>query len=110
MKRELDLTVDGAWSIRSFSIKATARCYGEKIVAAASAPTMQTVSTIATLGQFPLPVEVMPFGLAANAPLKNYWRASPRVKRCDAAGTCFVTDGGHWVLDAALGRIDGTLL
>jgi ribose 5-phosphate isomerase A len=64
---------------------------------------------VARLGAFPLPVEVVPFGLAATR---------LRVERASAAlglsgsiellrreGEIFVTDGGHYILDCAFGAI-----
>jgi ribose 5-phosphate isomerase A len=61
------------------------------------------------LGAFPLPVEVVPFGLAATVGaigrgLSNLGLDAPVVLR-QAAGTPFVTDNGNRVLDLHLGRI-----
>src|SRR6202043_618031 len=62
------------------------------------------------LGRFPLPVEVVPFGLAATRRAMVQAFAESGVsgqmgvrKRQD--GHVFVTDGGHWIVDAHLGRI-----
>jgi ribose 5-phosphate isomerase A len=62
------------------------------------------------LGAFPLPIEVVPFGLAATERAIAHaleWLSLPiRLKvRMDARGHAFVTDGGHRIVDAALGRI-----
>ncbi|HXZ17093.1 MAG TPA: ribose-5-phosphate isomerase A, partial [Roseiarcus sp.] len=60
------------------------------------------------LGAFPLPVEVVPFGLAAtrrhieNA-LARLGLAGPI--RLRGGTTLFVTDGGHFILDCSLGAI-----
>jgi len=62
------------------------------------------------LGRFPLPIEVVPFGLAATCRAVEAaaqacgcpGAASPRKTR---EGHAFVTDGGHLILDAALARI-----
>src|SRR5262249_41466456 len=85
----------------------------EKIVAQASAR-MVVISDeskwVATLGRFPLPIEVVPFGLAATeraiaAATAAMGLSGPIVVRRDKSGHAFVTDGGHWILDAALARI-----
>ena len=64
----------------------------------------------AVLGRFPLPIEVVPFGLAATrraveAARRHRLRPRPASLRRTKDGHAFVTDGGHWILDAALGRI-----
>src|SRR6202008_1029404 len=63
-----------------------------------------------TLGRFPLPVEVIPFGLAATrrSLAKAFTQAGvsgQMAVRNGKAGHVFVTDGGHWIVDAHLGRI-----
>jgi ribose 5-phosphate isomerase A len=62
------------------------------------------------LGRFPLPVEVIPFGLAATqAGIATAFAESgvsgQMVVRKGKDGHVFVTDGGHWIVDAHLGRI-----
>jgi ribose 5-phosphate isomerase A len=62
------------------------------------------------LGRFPLPVEVVPFGLAATrraveSAAAASGAAGPALLRRGKDGHAFVTDGGHFILDAALGRI-----
>ena len=68
------------------------------------------------LGRFPLPVEVIPFGLAATQRIKATQHAMARafaesgnsgqmVLRKGKDGHVFVTDGGHWIVDAHLERI-----
>jgi ribose 5-phosphate isomerase A len=62
------------------------------------------------LGRFPLPIEVIPFGLAATQrAIAGAFAASgvsgPMVIRKDKDGHVFVTDGGHWIVDAHLERI-----
>ena len=66
---------------------------------------------VAQLGRFPLPIEVVPFGLGAT--LKAIEKAIAAIQgpgfltvRQGKDGHAFVTDGGHWIVDAALGRID----
>ncbi len=69
---ELDLTIDGADEIDpklSLIKGGGGALLREKIVAAASARMIVIADEskcVATLGQFPLPVEVAPFGLAAT--------------------------------------------
>jgi ribose 5-phosphate isomerase A len=66
---------------------------------------------VAQLGRFPLPIEVAPFGLGATlvalhkAIATCQGTASLRVRQ-GKDGHAFVTDGGHWIIDAVLGRID----
>src|ERR1044071_3253119 len=69
---ELDLTVDGADEIApdlSLIKGGGGALLREKIVAQASARMVviaDATKSVATLGHFPLPVEVVPFGLAAT--------------------------------------------
>ncbi len=114
---ELDLTVDGADEIGPglCLIKGGGGALlREKIVAAASARMIVIADhskNVAVLGQFPLPIEVTSFGLAATQLASGQGnRSNPGARTPDAAagkdGHAFVTDGGHWILDAALVRID----
>jgi ribose 5-phosphate isomerase A len=113
---ELDLTVDGADEIAPglCLIKGGGGALlREKIVAAASARMVVIADGskwVKTLGRFPLPIEVVPFGLA---PISRAVEAAAAAEGCPgparlrrtADGHAFVTDGGHWILDAALERI-----
>ncbi len=87
----------------------------EKIIAGAS----QRMIVIAdesklvdVLGRFPLPVEVVPFGLpltagaVANACRYVLGRDIEIDLRCDKDGRAFVTDGGHYILDARAEAIE----
>jgi ribose 5-phosphate isomerase A len=65
---------------------------------------------VAMLGRFPLPVEVVPFGLAATRRAVEAAAAAagapgPALLRRGKDGHAFVTDSGHFILDAALQRI-----
>src|SRR5687767_15810401 len=113
---ELDLTVDGADEIAPdlCLIKGGGGALlREKIVAAASARMIVIADEskwVSTLGRFPLPVEVEPFGLAATrraveAACADAGSPGPAMLRRDKDGHAFVTDGGHSVLDCALERI-----
>ncbi|WP_040619446.1 ribose-5-phosphate isomerase RpiA [Rhodovulum sp. PH10] len=112
----LDLTVDGADEIApdlSVIKGGGGALLREKIVAAASARMVVIADEskwVPTLGRFPLPVEVVPFGLGATrraieAAIAEAGCAGPVALRQTREGHAFVTDGGHLILDLALGRI-----
>jgi ribose 5-phosphate isomerase A len=112
----LDLTVDGADEIDpalNLIKGGGGALLREKIVAAASDRMIVIADDskwVQVLGRFPLPVEVIPFGLAATrrAIAKAFVESGvsgQMVVRTGADGHVFVTDGGHWVVDAHLGRI-----
>ena len=114
---ELDLTVDGADEIApdlSLIKGGGGALLCEKIVAAASARMIVIADNsklVDVLGRFPLPIEVTPFGFGATqkaiekavAGMQRPGRLSLRRGR---DGHAFVTDGAHWIIDAALDRID----
>jgi ribose 5-phosphate isomerase A len=113
---ELDLTVDGADEIGPdlTVIKGGGGALlREKIVAAASARMVVIADDskwVAELGRYPLPIEVVPFGLEATRRAVDAAAAAfgcnPRTQlRRNPDGHPFVTDGGHFILDAALGRV-----
>jgi ribose 5-phosphate isomerase A len=85
----------------------------EKIVASASSHMVVIADEskwVSVLGRFALPIEVVPFGLAATrAAVEAAAEAAdcpgPTRLRQGKDGNPFVTDCGHWILDAALGRI-----
>jgi ribose 5-phosphate isomerase A len=63
------------------------------------------------LGRFPLPIEIVPFGAGAiqrsiETAIKRVQNAGRLAVRHDRDGHPFVTDGGHWIVDAVLSRID----
>ena len=113
----LDLTVDGADEVDPALdlIKGGGGALlREKIVAAASDRMIviaDDTKWVTALGRFPLPVEVVPFGLAATrrAMAEAFAKAGVSGQtglRKGKDGHVFVTDGGHWIVDAHLGRID----
>jgi ribose 5-phosphate isomerase A len=114
---DLDLTVDGADEI-AFDLSLIKGGGGallrEKIVAAASASMIVIADEskwVPVLGRYPLPIEVVPFGLAATsraveAAVAAAGARGPVVLRRNRDGHAFVTDGGHFILDAALVRIE----
>nr|WP_249790088.1 ribose-5-phosphate isomerase RpiA [Bradyrhizobium yuanmingense] len=116
----LDLTIDGADEIDpelNLIKGGGGALLREKIVAAASDRMIVIADDskwVPTLGKFPLPVEVIPFGLGATrrAIEKAFAEcgvsgqmAVRKAKGGDKDGHVFVTDGGHWIVDAQLGRI-----
>ena len=114
---ELDLTVDGADEIGpglALIKGGGGALLREKIVASASTRMIVIADEskyVAQLGQFPLPVEIAPFGAGAtrNAVQKAIAAcglSGGLTLRRSKDGHAFVTDGGHWIVDAALGRID----
>ena len=112
----LDLTIDGADEIdpQLCLIKGGGGALlREKIVAAASAQMIVIVDAaklVNVLGAYPLPIEVAPFGLVATTraiekATSDLGLAGPVCLRT-RDDKPFVTDGGHYILDAALGRIE----
>jgi ribose 5-phosphate isomerase A len=106
---ELDLTVDGAdeFDSRLRLIKGGGGALlREKIVASASARMIVIADSskfVATLGRFPLPVEVTPFGLEATR--RSILReaeatgASGAVLLRKRAGEIFISDNGNYIVD-----------
>ncbi len=112
---ELDLAVDGADEIDG-DLRLIKGGGGallrEKIVAAASRRMIVIADAskrVERLGRFPLPIEVVPFGLGATrrAVAAALQRAgcSGELHLRQAADAVFETDGGHYILDAHLGQI-----
>ena len=113
---ELDLTVDGADEIApdlSLIKGGGGALLREEIVAAASARMIviaDETKWVSRLGKYPLPIEVVPFGLGATrraieAAVSPLAQGPSLTLRQGKDGLPFVTDGGHWLLDASLGRI-----
>lgn len=112
----LDLTVDGADEIGpglALIKGGGGALLREKIVAAASDQMIVIADSsklVETLGQFPLPIEVNPFGLGATRALvekvmRDQGAEGGLQLRAKPDGGAFVTDGGHYILDALFGRI-----
>jgi ribose 5-phosphate isomerase A len=112
----LDLTVDGADEVApdlSLIKGGGGALLREKIVASASERMIVIADEskwVAMLGRFPLPIEIVPFGVAAIRRSLDHALAAagcpgPITLRRGKDGHALVTDGGHWLLDAALQRI-----
>jgi ribose 5-phosphate isomerase A len=108
---ELDLTIDGADEIAldlTLIKGGGGALLREKVVAAASARMVVIADEskwVSTLGRFPLPIEIVPFGLKAThraieAALTAAGCPGPAVLRKGKDRQAFITDGGHWILDA----------
>ena len=114
---ELDLTIDGADEIGpglSLIKGGGGALLREKIVASASRRMIVIADAskqVKRLGAFPLPLEVVPFGIEATR--RAIRRAAARagcagelVPRAGPGGEPFITDEGHRILDAHFGEID----
>jgi ribose 5-phosphate isomerase A len=110
---QLDLTVDGADEVSpdlTLIKGGGGALLREKIVATASARMIVIVDEskyVQVLGRFPLPIEIAPFGAAAThraveAAIAAAGCAGPASLRKAKDEQVFVTDGGHWILDAHL--------
>ncbi|HEY5796900.1 MAG TPA: ribose-5-phosphate isomerase RpiA [Bosea sp. (in: a-proteobacteria)] len=113
---ELDLTIDGADEVdhELRLIKGGgAALLREKIVASASARMVVIADDsklVERLGRFPLPIEVVPFGLevtrrAVIDAIASVGASGDLVLRRKPDGSVLLTDGGHYILDAHLGAI-----
>ncbi|MFA7305402.1 MAG: ribose-5-phosphate isomerase RpiA [Hyphomicrobium sp.] len=113
----LDLTVDGADEIDE-ELRLIKGGGGallrEKIVAVASDRVVIIADgskRVEILGRFPLPVEVVPFGLASTQRLIFQMAADAGCDgdiklRTGANGAPFVTDNGNHIFDCSFGAID----
>jgi ribose 5-phosphate isomerase A len=113
----LDLAVDGADEVDpglALLKGGGGALLREKIVAAASRRMIVIADgskRVDTLGRFPLPIEVVPFGLGATLRAVEAAAAALGARgafelRRSRPGEPLVTDGGHYIVDAHLGRIE----
>ena len=113
---ELDLAIDGADEIApdlTLIKGGGGALLREKIVATASARMVVIADEskyVAVLGRFPLPIEIVPFGAGAthraiDAAIAAAGCAGPALLHKGEDEQVFVTDSGHWILDAHLQRI-----
>lgn len=113
---DLDLTVDGADEVdpKLRLIKGGGGALlREKIVASASRRVIIVADGskfVDTLGAFPLPIEVVTFGMTATR--RRIEQLASRLglsgslqQRKGPNGTPFVSDGGNAIMDASFGRI-----
>jgi ribose 5-phosphate isomerase A len=114
---ELDLTVDGADEIDDDLrlIKGGGGALLREKIVASSSRRMIVIADgskrVTRLGRFPLPIEVVPFGLRATQIaieklLETLDMGGELHLRRTADGTPYITDGGHFILDAHLERIE----
>ncbi|MBV1693948.1 MAG: ribose-5-phosphate isomerase RpiA [Hyphomicrobiales bacterium] len=113
---ELDLTIDGADELDA-ALRLIKGGGGallrEKIVACASDRMVviaDAAKEVATLGRFPLPIEVVRFGLAATRNMivdmaAEAGCAGEIVLRMGADGKPYLTDGGNFIVDCRFGTI-----
>lgn len=106
---EIDVTIDGAdevdthWNLIKGGGGALLR---EKIVAAASKQLIIIVDEskmVSELGQFPLPVEIIPFGFEMTMRKLQKLGAEPVLRK--AGDQAFVTDNGNYIADCHFGSI-----
>ena len=112
---ELDLTVDGADEVDgdlSLVKGGGGALLREKIVAAASSRMIviaDETKLVDTLGAFPLPIEINPFGQTSTRIAIEKAAAklglSGELTLRKAGEDPFTTDGGHFIFDASFGRI-----
>lgn len=112
---ELDLTIDGADEVDA-QLRLIKGGGGallrEKIVASASQSMIviaDETKVVDTLGKFPLPIEVNPFGLVSTRitieKLASRMGLTGTIALRKIGNETFETDGGHFILDASFGRI-----
>jgi ribose 5-phosphate isomerase A len=106
----IDLTIDGADEVNeqlSLIKGGGGALLREKIVASASAFYIIIVDEsklVSTLGQFPLPVEVAPFGWEMTRRRLEALGCTARL-RTEKDGTVLLTDNSHYILDCSFGSI-----
>ena len=112
----LDLVIDGADEIDpalNLVKGGGGALLREKIVAYASARMIviaDETKLVAHFGRFPLPIEVNRFGLEATlgaiaARCREIGAEGDLSVRADRDGNWYVTDGGHYIVDASFGHI-----
>jgi ribose 5-phosphate isomerase A len=114
---ELDITIDGADELdpQLRLIKGGGGALLREKLVASSSRRMVVIADagkrVERLGRFPLPVEIVPFGVGATTrriagALTEFGLGAGEIKlRQTASGETFVTDGGHWIVDLHLGQI-----
>lgn len=107
--QELDIAIDGADEVDDNLqlIKGGGGAlFREKVVAAAAKEFIVIVDEskiVSTLGKFPLPVEIVPFGWEVVASKIEKLGGTPKLR--EKAGEIFITDNGNYILDCAFEEI-----
>ncbi|CAH0119435.1 MULTISPECIES: ribose-5-phosphate isomerase RpiA [unclassified Paenibacillus] len=107
---DLDIAIDGADEVDSDLnlIKGGGGALlREKIVAAASRRFIVIADEskiVKTLGRFPLPVEIVPFGMEATLRNVQQLGCTPVLRRQD--GGPYITDNGNYIADCDFGTIE----
>jgi ribose 5-phosphate isomerase A len=106
----IDLTIDGADEVdpdlNGIKGGGAALLY-EKIVASNSSKNIWIVNSpkiVKKLGKFPLPVEVIPYGSNLLYHKFENKKFNPSFRKFE--GKNFFTDGGHFIIDLNMGKID----
>ena len=108
--QEIDVDVDGAdeFDPQLHLIKGGGGALlREKIIASASRQVViiaDSSKQVAVLGEFPLPVEVIPFAQPLVAKRITALGATVKLRQ-DTKGNPFITDEGHHILDCSFGQI-----
>jgi ribose 5-phosphate isomerase A len=107
---EIDLTIDGADEVdpnlNGIKGGGGALLY-EKIVASSSKKNVWMVDStkrVEQLGSFPLPLEVVPFGV--NQTFNKLFSLGYKPEFRSADGKNYVTDGNHYIIDLHLNKIE----
>ena len=118
---QLDLTVDGADEVSEELILVKGgggALLREKIVAMASEQVIiiaDESKLVKDLGKFPLPIEVVQFGLGSTKKLIGEFADDIGCKgeislRTDSGGKHFVSDNGNFILDCHFGKIEDPVM
>lgn len=106
----IDVTIDGADEVDT-NVNGIKGGGGalllEKVVASASERNIWVADAskkVECLGQFPLPVEVIPFACPLLIREFSKTNMNPEIRKNN--GEPFVTDSGNWIIDLSLGRIE----
>jgi ribose 5-phosphate isomerase A len=106
---EIDLTIDGADEVDKNlnGIKGGGGALlFEKIVATSSRKNIWIVDStklVDNLGKFPLPVEVVPFGMGQTVSRLEEAGYNPELRMVD--DKIFISDGNHYIVDLHLNKI-----